>query len=51
MLPLWLTFSVVTVISPTGLLPTYYETNFRFNINKTSEAEGTSDHVTLLGLF
>ena len=34
-----------------GLLPTYYQTNFKFNINDNSEAEGTADHVTLLRLF
>ena len=32
-------------------LPTYYQTNFRFNINQTSEAEGIADHVRLLRLF
>ena len=46
MLPLWPTFSVVMVIVPyvaaAHLLP---------NINETSEAEGTADHVTLLRLF
>ena len=28
--------------SPTGPLPNYYQTNFKFNINVTSEAEGTA---------
>ena len=49
MLPLWPTFSVDIVLY--GPLPTYYQTNFKFNINKTSEAEGIADHVTLLRLF
>ena len=44
MLHLWPTFSAVIDI-------TYYQINFRFNINETSEAEGTVDHVTLLRLF
>ena len=43
MLPLWPTFSV-------GPLPTY-QTNFKFNIKVSSEAEGIADHVTLLRLF
>ena len=38
-------------LSPTEPLPTYYQTNFEFNINETSEAEGTADHVTLLRLL
>ena len=35
----------------TGPLPTYYKTNFKFNISETSEAEGIADHVTLLRLL
>ena len=46
MLPLWPTFSVT--LSPTGPLSTYYQTNFKFNINETSEAEGIADHATIL---
>ena len=34
-----------------GPLPTFYQTNFKFNINETSEAKGIADHVTLLRLF
>ena len=51
MLPLWPTFFVVTDIVPYGLLPTSYQTNLKFNINETSEAEGIADPVTLLRLF
>ena len=32
-------------------LPIYYLTNFKFNIDETSEAEGIADHVTLLRLL
>ena len=31
-----------------GPLPTFYQANFKININETSEAEGMADHVTLL---
>ena len=53
MLPLWPTFSVETdiVLYGAAALPTYYQTNFKFNINKTNEAEGIADHVTLLRLL
>ena len=34
-----------------GPLPTYYQTDFKFNINETSEVEGTADHVMLLRLL
>ena len=49
--PSWPTFFVVTDIVPYEPLPTYHQTNFKFNINRTSEAKGIADHVTLLRLF
>ena len=57
MQPLWPTFSVTHSVtlrltfSFSGLLPTYYQTNFKLNINETSEAEGIADHVRLLPLL
>ena len=34
-------------LSPAGPLPNHYKTNLRFNLSKTTEAEGTADHVML----
>ena len=34
-----------------GPPPTYIQTNFKFNINVASVAEGITDHVTLLRLL
>ena len=47
MLPLRPNFSLVTVIVSYGAA----QTNMRFIINETSEAEGTADHVILLRLL
>ena len=49
---LWmLSTSLVESLSPIVLLPNYYLTNMRFNIDENSGSGGTTDHVTLLRLF